>query len=140
MSHAVVLYLLQDSTMPMSSISIRTFFLHKNGQRMWLWVQNLPITSIRMGKVMGIKPTKCMWNSPITKIKNKLSNLLLTFVTCEKKKKKKKERKRETMPIRVLYTCSLYSYAFVPHVFSFCLIPPPPFLNCTRWTEINLKV
>ena len=30
------------------------------------------------------------------------------------------------MPIRVLCTCSLYSYAFVPHMFSFCLIPPPP--------------
>ena len=60
LSCAMVLYLLQDSTMPMSSISIRTFFLHKNGQRMWLWIQNLFVTSIRMGKVMGIKPTKCM--------------------------------------------------------------------------------
>ena len=30
------------------------------------------------------------------------------------------------MPIRVLCTCSLYPYAFVPHMFSFCLIPPPP--------------
>ena len=43
------------------------------------------------------------------------------------------------MPIKVLCTCSLYSYAFVPHVFSFCLIPPPPFLNCTRWTEKKSK-
>ena len=37
-----------------------------------------------------------------------------------------RERKRETMPIRVLWTCSLYPYAFVPHVFSFCLILPAP--------------
>ena len=46
--------------MPMSSISIHSFFLDKNGQEMRLQEQNLLVTSIRMDKAVGLKPTKCM--------------------------------------------------------------------------------
>ena len=62
-----------------------------------------------------------MWNSSITNFFFFKSNVPTTFMTYGKK------RKRETMPIRVLWTCSLYPYAFVPNVFSFCLIIPSPF-------------
>ena len=37
-----------------------------------------------------------------------------------------RKRKRETMPIRVLWTCFLYPYAFVPNMFSYYLIIPAP--------------